>query len=236
MAKAKPKTGERRETNQPLKIDRLPSSVHDDILFLRNVRGKTWQEIEALSAEPVKKEDGSKGSGFIDWPALDFKVLELFPDMRLPHSSLHRWYDLRVDQVRKEVLVRSQQAHKIAEAFAKSTMAGGDEAVINAARDTIMGILAEDGTAKGRVLASKGLLALAEVMQISRANDIKERKVAADQRKLKLVEAREARAIQKLDQETEKLSKKATRGEITVEDINRIRERTFGLPPVKKVV
>lgn len=232
MPKARPKTGERRETNQPLKIDRLPSSVHDDILFLRNVRGKTWQEIEALSTEPVKNEDGSKGTGFIDWPALPFAILELFPDMRLPHSSLHRWYDLRVEQVRKEVLVRSQQAHKIAEAFAKSGMVDGDEAVINAARDTIMGILTEDGTAKGRILASKGLLALAEVMQASRANDIKERKVSVDERKLAQLEKDAELKRTKFQREMEAAEKKITKGDaLTVDDINRIRQRVFGIGP-----
>ena len=82
--------------------------------------------------------------------------------------------------------------------------------------------------------ARKSLIALAETMQTARANDIKERKVAADERKLKLMEEREARAIKKLDQETEKLTKKASHREITIADINRIRERTFGLPPVSK--
>ncbi|MBN9618079.1 MAG: hypothetical protein BGO25_05625 [Acidobacteriales bacterium 59-55] len=234
MPKPRPKTGERRETRQPLKIDRLPPSVHDSILFLRNVRGKTWQEIEALSAEPVKLEDGSKGDGFIDWPALDFKVLELFPDMRLPHTSLHRWYDLRVAQVQRQVLDSSIQARKIAEAFVRGGVEGDKEGVINAARDQLMSVLSEDGTVKGRMNAAKGLIVLAEIMQSARANDIKERKVQADERKLKLLEAREARAIRKLAEETERLTKKAARREITVEDINRIRERTFGLPPVAK--
>src|SRR5437879_1588174 len=107
MPKPRPKSGEKRETNQPLKIDRLPSSVHDAILFLRNQRGKTWQEIEALSAEAYKP-DGS--AGFIDWPALDLRVLELFPDMRLGHSLLHRWYDPRISQVQRDVMQRAEAA------------------------------------------------------------------------------------------------------------------------------
>jgi len=232
VAKSRPKTGERRETNQPLKIDRLPSSVHDDILHLRNTRGKTWQEIEALSAEPVKLEDGSKGSGFIDWPALPFEVLELFPDMRLPHSSLHRWYDLRVGQVRRDVLVRSQQALKIAESFAKSQLVNGDEAVINAARDTLMGVLAEDGSESGRLNATKGLIKLGELMQKAKTNEIRDRKVGTEERRIKLLEEREAATIRKMEQETQVAARKVSKGELTLEDINKLRRNAFGLPPL----
>jgi hypothetical protein len=180
MTKRKPKTGEARETNQPLKIDRLPTAVHDAILYLRNTSGKTWLEIEARSGEKYRAEWKSGGGGFVNWDDLPVAVLELFPDMRLPHTSLHRWHDLRVAQVQKDVLVRSEQAREIAQAFSKSIVKNSDGAVMNAARDTIMAILAEDATARGRAAAGKALIVLAEVMQSARANDIKERKVAVD--------------------------------------------------------
>jgi len=180
VAKPRPKTGERRETNQPLKIDRLPPSVHEAILILRNRRGKTWQEIEDLSAQPIDKD------GFVDWDNLPVAVLELFPEMRLPKSNLHRWFDLRVEQVRKDVLVKSEQARAIAESFAKSQLVNGDEAVINAARDTLMGVLSEDGTEAGRLNATKGLIKLGELMQKARTNAIRDRKVAVDEQTLQL--------------------------------------------------
>lgn len=226
MAKARPKTGETRRTNQPLKIDRMPPIVHDAILKLRNGAGKTWQEIEELSALPADK------GGFVEWEKLPTPVLELFPTMRLPHSNLQRWYDIRVRQVQRDVLESSARAREIAQAFAKATVDGADEAVLNAARDQIMTILGENGGMSMKMGAAKALIDLAEILQARRSNDIKERKVAADERKLKLLEEREARAIKKLEQETTKIAKK---GEITIDDINRIRERTFGLPPVPKV-
>lgn len=176
------KTGEIRKANQPLKIDRLPISVHEAILHLRNVEGKTWQEIEDRSAEPV----GEGLSGFVEWEKLETPVLELFPQKRIPHSNLHRWYDLRVEQVRRDVLNRSAQAREIAQAFSKSVVEGGDEAVLNAARDTFMSILAEDSSTKGRAAAGKALIVLADVMQGARANDIKERKVAIDEKVLQI--------------------------------------------------
>jgi hypothetical protein len=228
VAKSKPKTGERRETNQPLKIDRLPPSVHEAILLLRNQRGKTWQEIEDLSAQPF----GDKKGGFVNWDELPVVVLELFPEMRLPHSSLHRWYDLRVDQVRKDVLVKSQQARAIAESFAKSQLVNGDEAVINAARDTLMGVLSEDGTEDGRMNATKGLIKLGTLMQKARTNAIRDRMAGTEERRIKLLEEREKVAIRKLETETQNVARKAAKGELTLADINRLRERTFGLPPL----
>ncbi len=113
MAKSKPKTGQPRLWNQPLKIDRLPPSVHEAIITLRNKAGKTWPEIEELSALPADK------GGFVEWENLPTPVLELFPEMRLPHSNLHRWYDIRVDQVQKQVMEYSAKAREIAQAFAK---------------------------------------------------------------------------------------------------------------------
>lgn len=180
MAKARPKTGEPRDTNQPLKIDRLPPSVHDAIKFLYSKRGKTWQEIEDLSAQPLDKD------GFVNWDDLPTSVLELFPNMRLPRTNLHRWFDLRVAQVSKDVLVRSEQARVIAESFAKSQLVNGDEAVINAARDMLMGVLSEDSSEAGRLNATEGLIKLGNLMQKARTNDIRGRKVAVDEQTLQL--------------------------------------------------
>lgn len=228
MAKPRPKTGERRETNQPLKIDKLPPSVHDAILVLRNQRGKTWQEIEDLSAEPV----GAGKLGFVEWDKLPTLVLQLFPDLRLPHSSLHRWFDLRVAQVRKDVLVRSEQARTIAESFAKSNLVNGDDAVINAARDTLMGVLSEDGTEGGRLNATKGLIKLGELMQKARTNIIRDRKVGTEERRIKLLEQDAEQRRSKFEREMNAAEKKVTKGEaLTVADINKIRERVFGIGP-----
>ncbi|QHN04415.1 DUF3486 family protein [Granulicella sp. WH15] len=225
------KTGDARKTKQPLKIDRLPISVHEAILHLRNVMGKTWQEIEELSAEPV----GDGKPGFVEWEKLETPVLELFPDMRIPHSNLHRWYDIRVDQVQRDVVARSEQARKIAEAFATSVVKDGDQAVLNAARDTFMSVLSENGSVKGRENAAKALIVLGEVMQRARANDIRERRVAVDERKMAQMEKDAELRRKRMDEETARASKKAAKGVVTQEDIDRLRERVFGLPPLAKV-
>jgi ketosteroid isomerase-like protein len=232
MKKSRPKTGEKREVKRPLNIDRMPVEVRDAILQLRDA-GKTWPEIEELSSLPYNEAWSTKGGGFVNWEGLTTPVLELFPDLKLPHSNLHRWYDLRVSQVVAETMARSAQAREIAAAFAKSIVAGDDDAVMNAARDQIMSVLAEDATPKGRMKAASALIALAEMMQQRRANEIKERKVAVDERKIKAFEDREALMRKKLEAETDKAASKLKKGELTVKDINRLRERVFGLPPVE---
>ena len=179
MAKPRPRTGEKRVTQQSLKIDRLPVDVRDAVMHLRDI-GKTWPEIEELSALP--KERG----GFVEWDALPLDVLELFPAMRLPHTSLHRWFDLRVRQVMTETMARSAQAREIATAFAKSTVEGADEAVLNAARDQIMSVLTEDGSSRGRLNAAKALIDLGLLVQKTRTNEIRERLATVDEKALQM--------------------------------------------------
>jgi hypothetical protein len=80
-----------------LSIDMLPKYVLDAVLTLR-FSGKGWIEIEQISSLPYGAEWAENGGGFVDWVSLSPAVLALFPGRKLPHSSLHRWYDLRVSQ------------------------------------------------------------------------------------------------------------------------------------------
>lgn len=234
QTKPRRRTGEPRLVNQPLSIDLLPFEVHEAIKYLRSMRGMSWPEIERISSLPYSADWKDKVGGFVNWEALPTHILEKFPELRLPHSNLHRWWDVRVEQAAREVLARSEQARELAQAFASAGIDGADEAVMNAARDVIFTLLQRQDD-KGRAGAAKALLGLAELMQMSRANDIKERKVAVDEKKLKTLEAREELTRRKLQTETEKAAKKLqSGGELTLDDLNRIRERTFGLPPVEK--
>jgi hypothetical protein len=228
--RARVKTGERRKADQPFHIDRLPAAAQDAILWLKNTRGKTLEEIVAQSAEKYNEAWKSKGGGFIEWDKLAPAVRKLFPKKTLVLSSLHRWYDVRFRQVRADVMAKSEQARILAESFAKSMLVNGNEAVVNAARDTIMGMLAEDSSESGRQAASAGLIALAEVMQRARANDIRERKVSTEERKIKLLEDRERLQREKLEQAAKDLERKRSTGKMTRADIEKLVETTFGLP------
>jgi hypothetical protein len=215
----RPKTGDKRKTRQPLKIDKLPAEVRDQIQQLR-ADGKTWTEIEELSAE------------FVKWDALPTRVLELFPDMRLPHSSLQRWWDLRVDQVKAELMARAEKAREIASAFADSKFEELPAAVEGALRDQIFSLMqASDMSSRGKVITELQKLARLLVQQ-KRLEILDERTKAETKRVELLVRDFEMRK-KKFDQETDKAQRKLKKGQaITTDDINRIRERTFGLPPI----
>jgi hypothetical protein len=233
MAKPRPKTGEKRAVQQPLKIDKLPQEVRDAIQTLKN--DHTWEEIEELSGMRFNPKWQSQGGGFVDWEKLPAKVAALFPNRRLPHSNLQRWYDIRVRQVMAETLARSAQARQLAASFAESIVKDGDAAVLNAARDQIMSILAESTQPGLRFAATKQLIALAEQMQGRRANDIKQRKVAVDERRLTALERELEMKRAKFEKETNAAAEKARRGQkLTEADINSIRSSVFGLGPATK--
>jgi hypothetical protein len=124
VPKRRPKTGEVRQLNRPLNIDLLPIEVRDELVKLRN-EGKTWPQLQELSQKLVK------------WDGLPTNVLEKFPDLYIPHTNLHRWYDLRVAQVRKEVLAESETARAFAEKLGAAGVENGSEMVVNAMRDQV---------------------------------------------------------------------------------------------------
>ena len=93
----RPKTGEKRMTRLPLRIDRLPKVVQDAIIHLRKL-GKIWVEIEQLSSRPFAQNWSNDEGGFVDWNALPDETRRLYPRRRIPKSSLQRWYDIRVEQ------------------------------------------------------------------------------------------------------------------------------------------
>ena len=126
----RPKTGEKRKTRLPLKIDRLPQGAKDAIETLYN-RGRTWVEIAEQSAKPYSKEWEKDGGGFIDWVEVDTDALELFPGLRLAKSSLQRWFDLRIAQVRSQVMAESAKTRVWVEALASKDVAGTNAAVTN---------------------------------------------------------------------------------------------------------
>jgi hypothetical protein len=141
MAKGRPKTGEARETHQPLKIDRLPHAVHDAILALRNGVGLTWAQLEERSSRPFSPDWREDGGGFVDWDALETHVLELFPEMRLPRVTLHRWYDLRVSQARQDVLEDGNTAQQFIEKLGELKIEGMNDAVMHAMTREVFGLL-----------------------------------------------------------------------------------------------
>lgn len=219
-SRARPGIGQPRKTRQPLKIDKLPIEWREQIQKYR-AQGKTWSDIEELSR------------GF-EWDKLPTKVLEHFPDLRLPESTLVRWYDLRVDQVNREIAARSEQARALAQSFAGANLSKTDEAVVNALRDTIFAEMQKAGSAS-REDVVKALSNLGMLLQEIKKNDIRERKVKVDEQALEQMKRRLDAQLRKFDEASDQAKRKLEKGKsLTVDDINRIRERTFGLPPVEQ--
>lgn len=228
MTKPRPKTGEERKTHQPLKIDLLPQSVREAIEKLYD--GHTWLEISEQSAKPYSAKWQEDGGGFIDWEKLELRVLEQFPEMKLAKSTLHKWFDLRVSQARKRVLAESAQAREFAAAFAGNDLLNSNSAVINALRDQVFNLIQSAGVGD-KALFAKGLKDLTLAMSRMQRVELAAKRVEVDQRKITILEAREKKAREQLDQATQRAAKSGT-GQFSIEDINLLRERTFGLPPL----
>jgi len=162
IRKARPKTGEKRKTRQPLKIDQLPETVREAIVSLRNDRFKTWEQIEELSAKSYSHEWNKDGGGFIDWPSIDPELLDDFPGLKLPHSSLQRWYDLRVSQVQTQVIEESKTARAFAAKFSGANIDDPNGAVINAMRDEVFALASKmDSGSRGQYMKALNALTLA---------------------------------------------------------------------------
>lgn len=188
MAKSRPKTGEEREVRRPLKIDLLPEIVKDAISELRNA-GEPWPQIEARSAKPYSANWAKDGGGFVDWDSLDTRVLEEFPDLRLPKSSLHRWYDLRIDQVRAQTLIESERARAWAQEFAAKSLPEANAAVINALRDQVFMLMR--GVGRGdQTMFIDGLKDLTLAMTRMQRVELQSKRVEADLAKIEAERAK----------------------------------------------
>lgn len=198
MTKPRPKTGEPRKTKLPLKIDRLPQSAQDAIKLLYD-RGRTWVEIEEQSARPYSKDWEKDGGGFIDWVTVDPEALDLFPGLKLPKSTLQRWFDLRVSQVRAQVLAESAEVRKWVAQFVDKDVAGSNAALMNAMRDQVFMLKRQVGPGdQGAFLEGLNKLSLA-FMRLQRV-DLQAKRVDVDLRRVKLLEDREAKARKLLEE------------------------------------
>jgi hypothetical protein len=199
-----PRTGEKRAVRQPLKIDKLGQEVRDAILKAR-ADGKTWEE----TAEAASKWNGEK----------------------LAPSVVHRWYDLRVAQVQREVMNQAEGSRVLAASFEKMGFEGLPEAALNALSSEVFAVV-EAGTPAERMKSLGRLILLASDLKKAQAA---EKRAGVQERKLDLENKKFEELRSKADKETNAAAEKVGKGRaLTIDDINRIRERALGLPPVKR--
>jgi hypothetical protein len=166
----RPKTGEARKVRQPLKIDRLPLAIQDRIRAAR-IAGRVWKEIEEES--PYWKE----------WESVAPEIVELFPEKRLPHANLHRWYDLRFEQRIAEVDRDAAKARTIAEAFASRTFEGLTESTKNALAEQVF-MLTNSADAQDSKAFRKELGELLFLLTKLQKAELDKAKLAVEQQKL----------------------------------------------------
>ncbi|MBZ5703252.1 MAG: DUF3486 family protein [Acidobacteriia bacterium] len=200
----RPRTGEERSVRQPLKIDKLSQEVRDAILKAR-AEGCTWEE----TAEWASKKAGEP----------------------LAISVVHRWYDLRVEQVRKEVMEQAERSRAIAAAFAGKEFKDLPEAALNALTSEVFAVM-EAGEAADR---EKALANLVFVMSKLITAQAKQKQVELEREKIELAKKKFDDLRSKAEKATNDAAAKIGKGkEFTLADINNIRQRTFGLPPIQR--
>jgi len=206
----RPRTGEQRETRQPLRIDKLSQDVRDAIQKAR-AEGKTWEETSELA---------SKAAG-----------------ESLAPSVVHRWYDLRIEQVRKEVFAQAERVRLFAATLAKQEFKGLPEAATAALASEAFSLV-EAGTPEQRLRAGNILVRLAMTLQRgelekARLELDKKKFVEVDKEKLALEKKKFEEVKAKVDKATNDAAAKIGKGrQLTVADINSIRKRVLGLDPV----
>jgi hypothetical protein len=149
----RPRTGEQRKVRQPLRLDRLPQELREQIIALR-AEGKTWKEIAELTGVPL--------------------------------TTVHRWYDLRVDQVRREVLRQAEQARVLAEKFSQFNFSDWTLAARNALASEVFEVL-NAGTQEKKIKALSGLLMLLTRL---RAAEAQQQRAELEKQKLEIARQR----------------------------------------------
>jgi hypothetical protein len=206
-----PKTGERRKTHRPFAIDKLPSEWRERIIALR-AKWMPWERIEEESA------------GW-EWEKLPADQQQLYPKRRIPMRTAHRWYDVQVSQKLREIEAERVASLEVAAKFGAGGYEKLDESVKTAIADVVF------SHAKGSSDPEhfrKTLVELGWLLARNRQLDIAKEKVDVERMKVEELTARGNRA-------TLEAAKKLGEGrKLTIDDINHIRERTFGLPPIER--
>ena len=146
-------------------MDKLPKELLDRVMQER-AAGWTWAEIEEFSPR------------FEEWKKTPEAVRAQFPGLKLPHTTLLRWHDLRVEQVKKEVLADQVKAREIASLFAGKELKDLPDTVRTAISDQLFGMM-QSADERSRLNVVKGLLALGDLLAQQRKIEIAGKKADA---------------------------------------------------------
>ena len=200
----RPRTGEKRSSQQPFAIDKLPESVRIEIQK-RRAKGHTWQEIAEAS--------------------------EKFAGKSLAVSTLQRWYDVRVAQVQKEVLQQAERSRQFAATFAGKEFKDLPDSTMNALASQVFDVMEKQGQAGFEESLGNLGIVLAKMIAAQSAS----KRAEIEGQKIELAKKKFEDLKSKADKVTNEAAAKIGKGrKLTIDDINRLRERAFGLPPVQR--
>jgi hypothetical protein len=172
----RPRTGEKRRTRQPLRIDSFPEEVRKKVQELR-AAGETWEEISEASRK--------------------------FAGEHLAVSTLHRWYDLRVAQAHAETMKEYERARALAASFAGKSFEKLPQAVQSGLSSAIFSLAeSQDEASRGKFIKSMGDLAW--LLARNRQLDQEDKRLGLEAKKLEAVVAK-VQGLRK-DVEKKKLS------------------------------
>jgi hypothetical protein len=190
-------------------MDKLPTELLDRVMQER-AAGRTWLEIEQMS------------SRFEEWKKTTETVRAQFPGLKLPHSTLLRWHDLRVEQVKKEVLADQVKAREIAGLFAGKEFKDLPEAVRNALGDKVFA-LTQSTDNKTQL---KHLLDLGWLLAQQRKLELNERKQKTDERALQMKIEAMREKVQRLKKDVDGGGKKK---QLSPEELKQRVDEIYGL-------
>jgi hypothetical protein len=205
----RPKTGEARKVRQPLGIDRLPLAIQDRIRAAR-ISGHTWMEIERQSPK------------WEEWAKADVEQRAIFPDLRLPHTNLHRWYDLRVEQVIREQEERSIAAHAAAEKVAARGFTNLTASVKHALGETIFELM---NNADNPAAIAEALIDMGHLLAKFDRNDLKREEVEQEKQKIELL----AQKLQLMKGSVKGLKDAVEKRELTAEQLQEKLDQIYGI-------
>lgn len=162
----RPRKGEKRQQDKPLKVDRLPAEVRDAIQKAR-VAGRTWAETtEAAAAAAAKLKVAPPSEG-----------------------AVRRWYDQRIEQVQKEVMANAALARGIAASFAGTAIEKLPDAVRNAVSQLIFSLL-ESSDAGAKKQAIRDLKDLGYLLARERQLDQEAKRLELESKNLDAIAAK----------------------------------------------
>lgn len=196
----------------PLKMDRLPHELLDRVMQER-AAGRTWEEIEELAP------------AFEEWDKAPEGTRALFPGLRLSPQMLRRWHDLRVEQVKREMLADQARAREIAGLFSGKPFKDMPEAVRNALGDKVFSLM-QSADEKSQAKTLKALLDLGKFLGQQRKLELQEEKQKMDERALQLrIEAMREK-VRKLKNDMDDPGKKK---QLTPEELKQRVDEIYGL-------